>query len=132
MQIISPMGCIHIIIITVLAMLNVENTIWKWSSEVDAHFHDTRGSHCCLYTLFCTALPLMILCSRTTACSVSSSPAGGHCTVGVGGRGTTFSTRSRNLRGLGGSCPGSKIMVQIFNRILHDHCLLHMLTAQRA
>ena len=51
------------------------------------------------------ALPLMSRCRRTTACSVSSRPASGQDTVGVGGRGTGFSTRSRNLRGFGGSWP---------------------------
>ena len=56
-------------------------------------------------TFACLERPRSILCSRTTACSLSSTPGPGAGQVGVAGRGAGFSTFCNRRRGLGGSRP---------------------------
>lgn len=75
-------------------------------------------------TLFCIALPRMTLCNKTTASSTSSDPGSGTETVGVGGRGMDFSTRSRNRRGLGDSLPvrSGKVEVKISIHFMYTLC----------
>ena len=56
-------------------------------------------------TFACLERPRSILCSSTTACSLSSIPGPGAGQVGVAGRGAGFSIFCSRRRGLGGSRP---------------------------